>query len=127
MAGKTKAATKRAATAALAEKKQKKKKKKKSKIGSGTQIGSVAAAAPPAAYDSKYHILKLIPITQDECIALLHKKGIACDEVGDEPHKDDKLKRDPITLKLPMNYTHIADDFTITVMTMRTQIQANNV
>ncbi len=105
MAGKTKAATKRAATAALAEKKQKKKKKKKSKIG------SVAAAAPPAAYDSKYHILKLIPITQDECIALLHKKGIACDEVDDEPHKDDKLKRDPITLKLPLNYTHIADDF----------------
>src|SRR6056300_1018103 len=99
MAGKTKAATKRAATAALAEKKQKKKKKKKK-----SKIGSVAAAAPPAAYDSKYHILKLIPITQDECIALLHKKGIACDEVGDEPHKDDKLKRDPITLKLPLNY-----------------------
>lgn len=102
MAGKTKAATKRAATT-LAEKKQKKKKKSK--------IGSVATAAPPAAHDSKYHILKLIPITQDECIALLHKKGIACDEVDDEPHKDDKLKRDPITLKLPLNYTHIADDF----------------
>lgn len=74
-----------------------------------TAAGSVAAAA--AADDKKYHILKLIPIRHAESIALLHAKGIKCDETCDEPHKDDKIKRDPIILKLPLNCRRIADDF----------------
>ena len=86
------AATKKAATAAAAAAKKPK-------------IGSVAAAAD----NKKYHVLNLIPIKEAEYIALLREKGVDC-KARDEPHEDE-IKRNPITLKLPLNYTHIAEDF----------------
>eukprot|EP00984_Skeletonema_dohrnii_P038495 scaffold41770_cov155-Skeletonema_dohrnii-CCMP3373.AAC.1 len=90
-----KAATKRAATAAAKEYLQGDKQNNKNKSGSSAA--------------EKYHILKLIPIKQEECIALLKEKNVDCG--GPQIDSDDKIKRSPFTLKLPLNCKDIADDF----------------
>ncbi len=107
MAGKKRAATASTASTkktgtkrAAAAKKclQVEKQTKKTKIG-------------PAARDDgneKYHILRLIPIRQDECIALLKTKGVDCS--GDACDDSQKLGN-AFTLKLPLNCQDIADDF----------------
>ncbi|KAK1738640.1 hypothetical protein QTG54_010670 [Skeletonema marinoi] len=87
-----KAATKGAATAAAKEYLQGDKHKNKKKIGSNS------AAADD---NKKYHILKLIPIKQEECIALLKKKNVDCG--GPQIDSDDKIKRSPFKLMLPLN------------------------
>ncbi|MCP4747742.1 MAG: hypothetical protein GY874_16630, partial [Desulfobacteraceae bacterium] len=89
----TKAATKRAATAAAKKCLQSEKQNKKS------------AARDDG--DKKYHILKLSPIKQDECIALLNAKGVDCGDACDKPH----FIGNAFTLKLPLDCQDIADDF----------------
>ncbi len=92
-----KAATKRAATAAAKKKSEDEKQKKKTTI--------VAAACDDG--NEKYHILRLIPIEQDECFTLLNAKGVDCSAIA----CDDRQKLgEAITLKLPLNCQDIEED-----------------
>eukprot|EP00985_Skeletonema_marinoi_P013767 scaffold6868_cov120-Skeletonema_marinoi.AAC.12 len=66
------------------------------------------AATKRAATAAAKEYFQLIPIKQEECIDLLKEKGVTCNACND-PQINDKIKRSPFTLKLPLNCKDIAD------------------